>query len=266
MSAPFVLPASPHATPLAVQIRGARLAFGGVPLFSDLDFQLEAGRWTCLLGPSGIGKSTLLRLIAGLTPTGTGTISAGDGAGLEGRIAWMAQDDLLLPWLDVLGNVTLGARLRQGRAAPGLIELAHVLLRRVGLGHRANERPATLSGGERQRAALVRTLIEDRPIVLMDEPFSALDAITRWRLQAEAASLLRGRTVLLVTHDPREALRLGHRIFIMSGTPARLEAAPCPPGEPLRRPDDETFRRIEAALLGRLVAADSERQPGAGGP
>ena len=136
------------------------------------------------------------------------------------RLAWMGQQDNLLPWLTVLGNVGLGARLR---GEPLDRDRAEALLARVGLIPQRDQRPATLSGGQRQRAALARTLMEDRPVVLMDEPFSALDAITRARLQVLAAQLLAGRTVLLVTHDPLEALRLGHRIHVMAGQPARIE-------------------------------------------
>jgi putative hydroxymethylpyrimidine transport system ATP-binding protein len=119
----------------------------------------------------------------------------------------------------------------------------------------ADRLPQTLSGGQRQRAALARTLMEDRPIVLMDEPFSALDAITRARLQALAATFLAGRTVLLVTHDPLEALRLGHRIHVMTGMPAIIEPALCPEGEPPRALDDQQLLTMQATLLDRLAGA-----------
>jgi putative hydroxymethylpyrimidine transport system ATP-binding protein len=107
----------------------------------------------------------------------------------------------------------------------------------------------------RQRAALARTLMEDRPVVLMDEPFSALDAITRYRLQDAAAKLLAGRTVMLVTHDPLEALRLGHRIHVMAGRPARLDDALGPSGDPPRDPRDPEILKLQAELLTRLVSA-----------
>jgi putative hydroxymethylpyrimidine transport system ATP-binding protein len=133
------------------------------------------------------------------------------------------------------------------------------LLARVGLAERAKDRPAQLSGGERQRVALARTLMEDRPVVLMDEPFSSLDAITRFELQALAAELLTGRTVLLVTHDPLEALRLGHRVQVMAqgsgGAPARLDTALEPAGTPPRDPADPALLAQQAELLKRLIRA-----------
>ncbi len=122
--------------------------------------------------------------------------------------------------------------------------------------------PATLSGGQRQRAALARTLMEGRPVVLMDEPFSAVDAITRARLQELAARLLRGRTVLLVTHDPLEALRLGHRIHVMAGRPALLGAAMEPPEETPRDATDPSLRELHLELLAQLGAAAAEPSNG----
>ncbi|HYE49113.1 MAG TPA: ABC transporter ATP-binding protein [Azospirillaceae bacterium] len=240
--------------PFDVAVTGARLSYGGRALFDGLSLTLEAGRWTCLLGPSGVGKTTLLRLVAGLAaPEPPTRVAASDGRPIAGRVAWMAQQDLLLPWLCVLDNVMLGARLRGGPRDAGCRARALELLARVGLADRAADRPAALSGGMRQRAALARTLMEDRPLVLMDEPFSALDAITRLRLQEEAARHLAGRTVLLVTHDPLEALRLGDRVLVMAGSPATLSEVPAPPGAPPRAPDDPALLAAQAALLRRLA-------------
>jgi putative hydroxymethylpyrimidine transport system ATP-binding protein len=235
-------------------VHAARVVYEGAPLFDELDFTLAAGRWTCLLGPSGVGKTTLLRLIAGLAPAAEGTrVTCSDGKPLAGRVAWMGQQDLLLPWLSTLDNTLLGARLR-GEVDPAGRARAIKLLQRVGLGDRLTARPADLSGGQRQRVALVRTLMEDRPVILMDEPFSALDSVTRWKLQEVAAELLGGRTVLLVTHDPREALRLGHFIHVMAGRPARLDHPLSLDGDPPRHLDTGLLGR-ETELIRRLAAA-----------
>ncbi len=237
----------------SVAVANACVAYGGRPLFEGLDVAIAGGVCTCLLGPSGVGKTTLLRIIAGLIPPGPKTrVSASDGQPLAGRIAYMAQQDLLLPWLSVLDNVTLGARLRRHH---GDRATAATLLVRVGLGGKSHMLPAALSAGERQRVALARTLMEDRPLVLMDEPFSALDVITRSRLQDMAAELLAGRTVLLVTHDPLEALRLGHRIHVLSGRPAQLDEALTPTGRVPRDITDTGVLRRQGELLQRLRRA-----------
>jgi len=247
-------PLNAAAAPLAVRLEGARLAYNGMALFDGLDVGLEAGRWTCLLGPSGVGKTTLLRVLAGLAEGVDGRIICGDGAPLAGRLAYMGQQDFLYPWLTAEANVALGARLRG--EVPDLAR-ARALLDRVGLKGREGDRAATLSGGMRQRVALARTLMEDKPVVLMDEPFSALDSITRHRIQDLAATLLRDRTVLLVTHDPAEALRLGHRILVMVGTPVRIEDVTPPPGDTPRDPAAPEFGARMGALLARLAAAAS---------
>lgn len=239
-----------------VRVHAARLEWHGAALFDALDFTMPAGRWTCLLGPSGVGKSTLLRVIAGLAPPHADTrVTCDAAANLDGRIAYMAQTDLLLPWLTVRDNVMLGAKLRGEKADP---QRADALLSAIGLAHAATARPSELSGGMRQRAALARTLMEDRPVILMDEPFSALDAVSRLRLQDLAAHALKGRTVLLVTHDPLEALRLGHHIHVLSGRPARLDAPLIPDDAPPRKATDPALLALQANLLARLEAADAE--------
>jgi putative hydroxymethylpyrimidine transport system ATP-binding protein len=239
----------------SVLIEQARLAFGEQLLFEDLNLVLEPGSVTALLGPSGVGKTTLLRMIAGLAePSPPTQVGASDGRPLAGRIAYMAQQDLLLPWATVFDNVILGARLRGERRDETLTKRATALIGDVGLAGRERSRPASLSGGERQRVALARTLMEDRPVVLMDEPFSALDAITRLRLQELAARLLAGRTVLLVTHDPLEALRLADRVLVMTGRPVVLGHALLPPGQAPRELDDPALLAMQGELLRRLDA------------
>jgi putative hydroxymethylpyrimidine transport system ATP-binding protein len=243
--------------PPTVRLEGARLVYGPVPVFDGLDLCLAGGRWTALLGQSGVGKTSLLRLLAGLTDRAqsAGRVTCDDGLAIAGRISYMAQQDLLLPWLSALENVTLGQRLRgEQRQEPGSEDRARALLADVGLHGRADERPSSLSGGMRQRVAIARTLMEDRPVVLMDEPFSALDAITRHRLQELAAKLLAGRTVLVVTHDPMEALRLGHRVLVLADAPARLESARVPDSPTPRAVDDPQVVALHGELLSRLSA------------
>ena len=193
-----------------LRIRGG-FRHGDAILFEGLDLVLEAGQWTCLLGPSGVGKSTLLRLVAGLDTGGEfdGSIESNDSRPLREQVAYMAQSDLLLPWLNVRANVMLGSTLR-GEVRK--LERADQLIEEVGLGMHAEKRPHELSGGMRQRAALARTLMEDKLLLLLDEPFSALDARTRSEMQELAFEVLMDRTVMLVTHDPSEAARIAHRV------------------------------------------------------
>lgn len=229
----------------AITLSGSA-SIDGAPLFAPLTLRLAAAQWTCLLGGSGVGKSTVLRLIAGLE-TGaefSGTITASDGSPVVARVSYMAQDDLLLPWASVAQNVALGARLRGEQVDPARLD---DLLRRVRLSDHAAKRPAELSGGQRQRVALARTLMEDKPVVLLDEPFSALDARTRADMQELAAELLAGRTVLLVTHDPAEAARLGHSIQVM--TAAGLTPVAPPIAQMPRAVDDAATLECQAALL-----------------
>ncbi len=219
---------------------------GAQSLFEPLSLEIPSGQWTCLLGPSGIGKSTILRLIAGLETGATfdGVISASDGLPVQGRLALMAQTDMLMPWLNVTRNVMLGHHLR---GDTGATDRAEELITRVGLADHVAKRPAQLSGGMRQRVALARTLMEDRPVILLDEPFSALDARTRAEMQELAAELLSDRTVLLVTHDPAEAVRLAHNINVL--TEQGLTAMPAPDKPPVRAHDDPDAFACQTDLM-----------------
>ena len=241
----------------SVFVAGARIAHDGAVLFEHLDLALPAGSWTGLLGPSGVGKTALLRFLLGLAvgDDAGGRVTCDDGETVAGRAAYMAQRDLLLPWLSGRDNVMLGSRLRGEPIGDAERHRAAALLEAVGLEGSADARPDTLSGGMRQRVALARTLMENRPIVLMDEPFSAVDAITRVRLQNLAVRLLAGRTVMLVTHDPLEALRLADRILVMSGRPARLGAPLEPAAPPPRAVDDPEVLELQGELLRRLAEA-----------
>ena len=227
----------------SLSVRDARIVFGDRVVASALTLDFPGGRTTCLLGRSGVGKTSLLRWLAGLLP----------GAPRAQPTAYMAQRDLLLPWLGVLDNVLLGYRLRGDAAALEAADpRAHALLAEVGLGDRSDDLPGTLSAGMRQRAALARTLCEDRPVVLMDEPFAHLDAVTRLELQDLAVRLLAGRTVVLVTHDPLEALRMGHQVRVLSGSPFTVGPAIEPPGVAPRDPADPVLLGLQGRLIAEL--------------
>lgn len=242
----------PETDPLRFHLKGT-FRHGRQVLFQDLSLTLEAGQWTCLLGSSGVGKSTLLKLLAGLPSGGefSGDIGASDAQPIGSRIAYMAQSDLLYPWLTVYGNVVLGQNLR-GEIEDG--ERANELIRQVGLQAHRDKRPHQLSGGMRQRAALARTLMEDTPLVLLDEPFSALDTRTRREMQELAFRLLQDKTVLLVTHDAAEALRLAQTLLVM--TESGLEVQDIDAGEPLRQITDDRIVASQSRLLIRLNQAD----------
>jgi putative hydroxymethylpyrimidine transport system ATP-binding protein len=231
-------------TASCARIEGAAW-FGAVPVFEELRLDLEPG-WTCLIGPSGAGKSTVLRLLAGL-PTGArfeGQVTKPD------RIAYLAQQDMLQPRFSALTNVTIGQRLRGEREDR---VRAAGLLRAVGLDGMEQRRPDELSGGQRQRVALARALIDDAPLALLDEPFSALDAANRQRMQDLAHDTLAGRSVLLVTHDPFEALRLGTRILLLAT--GRLVELPAMPGPAPHGPQTIGFGARYDHLMASLMGA-----------
>jgi sulfonate transport system ATP-binding protein len=190
---------------------------GAVPALDRIDLDVDAGEFVCLVGASGCGKSTLLNLVAGLDRPTAGTVDA------RGRVALMFQEAALFPWLTVRSNVELALRLRSvGRRERR--ERAEALLRTVHLDGFATKRPFELSGGMRQRVAIARAFAQEAEILLMDEPFGALDAMTRDLLHDELESLWRDRafTVLFVTHNVREAVRLGDRVVLLSSRPGRV--------------------------------------------
>lgn len=239
--------------PVGVSCCNIEMSYGSTHLFKDLTIDFEAGRCTCLLGPSGCGKSTLIRMISGVKSVAyKGKIGFQEGTSEEGSIAWMSQKDLLLPWLTVIDNISLGAKLR-GELTENVLIKARGLLVNAGMADYEKQYPAVLSGGMRQRVALLRTLLEERPVILMDEPFSALDALTRFKLQDLSAQLTRGKTVILVTHDPMEALRLGDRIVVLGGSPARIVADVTPDGEVPRPSGGTVLTREYPRLLQTLM-------------
>lgn len=246
--------------PPALSIQQLNIAYQHQTLFSNFNLTFPANKWTALLGPSGVGKTTILRFLADLiNPQDTqitGTIVTSDKLLINDRIAYLAQQDLLFPWLNVLENVLVGHQLRHEKNLSQVKEQALNLLKKVGLEKVIYLRPEKLSGGMRQRVALVRTLLENRPIILMDEPFSALDTITKLKLQNLAAELLSQHTVILVTHDPMEALRLCDHIYIIKGEPAKLQEATKPQGQAPRDPTNSQLLTEYAQLL-QLLGEDA---------
>lgn len=223
----------------------------------DINLQVEPGEFVAIIGPSGCGKSTLLRLLANLLQPSQGQIEL-DGlspaqAVAGRRVAWMAQNPALMPWYTAHGNVALVHKITapsgNGSSTP------EALLRLVGLGDFLAAYPHTLSGGMQQRLALARTLALDADVWLMDEPFAALDELTRERMIVELLDLWqRSRpTVLWVTHHIYEATRLAHRVIVMTPQPGRIQAHI---SVPLPQPRDDTapefqalIRRIRSALI-----------------
>jgi NitT/TauT family transport system ATP-binding protein len=202
----------------ALTARGLRHAFGPLPVLDGIDLDVADGEVVALVGPSGCGKSTLLELACGLQQPDGGSIDARP-AGL------MPQRDLLLPWLDARDNVALPLRVA-GTARREARATAQGLLDHVGLGAFARSAPDALSGGMRQRVSFLRAVAGDRDLLCLDEPFGALDAITREALRHWLADRLaeRSRSVLLVTHDVEEAALLAERVVVLSPRPARVTA------------------------------------------
>lgn len=234
-----------------LRLRGVTHVFpGGMTAVRDVTFHARRGSFVTLLGPSGCGKSTLFNVIAGLlTPTsGEVTLDGRSILGRTGQVGYMLQRDLLLPWRTIEDNVML-ARTLQGEKPRDVRPRAQEMMRRCGLAGFGKAKPGALSGGMRQRAALIRTLLTGREVLLLDEPFGALDAITRLQLQLLLCQLWQetGKTILLVTHDVDEALLLSDEIIILTERPGRvLEQVQVPLARP-RRPED--LAKPEAAEL-----------------
>jgi NitT/TauT family transport system ATP-binding protein len=192
-----------------------------VAALKDISLTVEAGQFVCLVGASGSGKSTLLNLLSGLEQPTEGRVDTGGG-----RVALMFQEPALMPWLTALGNVLLPVRIRGKLSEQAAHEEARRLLTMVGLRDFTRKRPHQLSGGMRQRVALARALAQEAEVLLMDEPFGALDAITRDLLHEELEQIWRDRrmTVIFVTHNAREAVRLGDRVIVMTSRPGRVAA------------------------------------------
>jgi NitT/TauT family transport system ATP-binding protein len=214
---------------VAVDVLGAAKTFGDGPeavhAFGPIDLEIEGGSFVALLGPSGCGKSTLLLMIAGLLAASNGEIRLGGHpvAGPQTDIGIVFQSHVLVDWRDVLGNVLLQIDLR-GLPRAAYLDRARELLRSAGLEAFATRRPYELSGGMQQRTAFCRALVHDPPLVLMDEPLGALDALTREQLRTdlERLWLATGKTVILVTHSIEEAVQLADKVVVVSPRPGRI--------------------------------------------
>jgi NitT/TauT family transport system ATP-binding protein len=200
---------------------------GGVAALSGVDLTVDPGDFVALLGPSGCGKSTLLRLVAGLDRADGGVIEVGEAGeeGGRGGVAFVFQDAHLLPWRTVIGNVALPLEIR-GMARAAREAEARAAIEAVGLLDAAGRRPAELSGGMRMRVSLARALVTHPRLLLLDEPFAALDELTRHRLDDQLRSLwlAQGMTVLFVTHSIGEAAYLADRAVVFSPRPGRIVA------------------------------------------
>ena len=197
----------------AIEVRGLAKSFGAHPIFSKLSLHVAPGELVALLGPSGCGKTTILRCLAGLDKPDAGWFNVNGDSGV------VFQEPRLFGWLDVRGNVAFGARTSKERArVDDLIEV-------VGLSPAAKQLPKELSGGMAQRAALARSLVRNPQVLLLDEPFAAVDALRRYELQRQLRSIVEARelSALIVTHDVDEAIFLADRILILGGEPATIQ-------------------------------------------
>ena len=239
---------------MSIELRHAAACYQSadveVEAVRDVSFAVTEGAFVSLVGPSGCGKSTLLSAIAGLEPLSGGSIRI-DGQPVEGtspKVGFMPQRDQLFEWRNIWDNVTLGLTVRGEKDAAAYAHVSE-LLERYGLAAFAQKKPCQLSGGMRQRCALIRTLATQPEILLLDEPFSALDYQTRLAVSADIWRILRqeGKTALLVTHDIAEAVSMSDRVIVLSRRPAvvkaELDMGPLRPLPPMERRDTPEFHR-----------------------
>jgi len=225
----------------------------GVPALTEVSISVAKGEFVCFVGASGCGKSTLLSLVAGLDRPSSGEVFTGDQ-----RVAFMFQEPALFPWLTAAGNIELALRARKIPKVQRRIRVAE-LLDIVGLTSFAAARPHQLSGGMRQRIALARALAQDADVLLMDEPFGALDAITRGALHVELERIVAesGLTVLFVTHNVDEAVRLADRVVLLSNRPGRIIAQHAVDLPRPRRIDDAQVSALAAAITAGLEVREA---------
>ncbi|OPL09652.1 MAG: ABC transporter ATP-binding protein [delta proteobacterium ML8_F1] len=223
-----------------LEIEGLSKDYKGQPILENIHLELKEEEFVTLLGPSGCGKSTLFNLIAGLITPKTGTIllKGEDVTGQTGRVSYMHQKDLLLPWRDVIGNGAVPLEIRGHSKEDARREVADSLAV-FGLDGHGHKYPSQLSGGMRQRVSLLRTTMFSKEIMLLDEPFGGLDAMTRFAMQQYLLKVLkeiRG-SVIFITHDIEEAVFLSDRIYVMKGAPARIVDEVRVPLEKPRKPE-----------------------------
>lgn len=233
-----------------VHVSDLTKSFGGRDVLAGVNFDVEPGEFVSVIGPSGSGKSTIFNMLAGLDTPDSGVVEAPESA-------YMPQKDLLFPWRTVLDNTTLGLEVR-GVPKKKAREMALALFPTFGLNGYEKARPSEMSGGMRQRAAMLRTVVQGHDLLLLDEPFGALDSLTRAGMQRwlQDMWLEYGWTALMITHDIREAVYLSDRVIVLSDKPARVRrqvAVPLPrPRDPLivTRPE---FAAVEAELMDVLI-------------
>ena len=243
-----------------LELRGLSKRFGDLEVLRDLSLEARAGEFVAVLGPSGSGKSTAFSILTGGTSATSGEVLVdGDArSGTAGRFAYMPQADALLPWRRVVDNATLGLEVR-GMPRGEARERVRPLLPTFGLDGFERAYPFQLSGGMRQRAALLRTVVPECDVLLLDEPFGALDALTRAEMQRWLASVWAQFrwTVLLVTHDVREAVFLADRIYVLSPRPGTVVAELAVPLPRPRTLTDPQIAALETELLAQLLAPAS---------
>lgn len=247
-------------TRIKLAIRDLHQQFGGLKALDAVSLDIAEGEFVCILGASGCGKSTLFNAVSGLLKPTAGQILL-DGAdiiGKPGQVGYMLQKDLLLPWRTVLGNITLGASLTRGATAADRAHAAE-LARHYGLGDFLRHYPRALSGGMRQRVALMRTIAAGRDLMLLDEPFGALDSQTRIGMQQWLLTIWKElrRTVMFVTHDVDEAIFLADRVVVMLPRPGRIgwiETIDIPRPRTMECLTSESFVRTKRRIMEMLYS------------